>query len=111
MKEELKYGNRSFLSNKLKLQIEEEIKNNNQVILFLNRRGYSSFVSCRECGYVFKCKHCDISLILPQKQNIGKCHYCGYEEVIPQKCPECESKYVKAWTRYRKNRRRDKTNI
>ena len=97
MKEELKYGNRSFLSNKLKLQIEEEIKNNNQVILFLNRRGYSSFVSCRECGYVFKCKHCDISLTYHKKQNIGKCHYCGYEEVIPQKCPECESKYVKAF--------------
>ena len=97
MKEELKYGNRSFLSNRLKLQIEEEIKNNNQVILFLNRRGYSSFVSCRECGYVFKCKHCDISLTYHKKQNIGKCHYCGYEEVIPQKCPECESKYVKAF--------------
>lgn len=97
MKEELKYGNRSFLSNKLKLQIEEEVKNNNQVILFLNRRGYSSFVSCRECGYVFKCKHCDISLTYHKKQNIGKCHYCGYEEVIPQKCPECESKYVKAF--------------
>ena len=97
MKEELKYGNRSFLSNRLKLQIEEEIKNNHQVILFLNRRGYSSFVSCRECGYVFKCKHCDISLTYHKKQNIGKCHYCGYEEVIPQKCPECESKYVKAF--------------
>ena len=97
MKEELKYGNRSFLSNRLKLQIEEEIKNNNQVILFLNRRGYSSFVSCRECGYVFKCKHCDISLTYHKKQNIGKCHYCVYEEVIPQKCPECESKYVKAF--------------
>ena len=97
MKEELKYGNRSFLSNRLKLQIEEEIKNNNQVILFLNRRGYSSFVSCRECGYVFKCKHCDISLTYHKKQNIGKCHYCGYEEVITQKCPECESKYVKAF--------------
>ena len=97
MKEELKYGNRSFLSNRLKLQIEEEIKNNNQVILFLNRRGYSSFVSCRECGYVFKCKHCDISLTYHKKQNIGKCHYCGYEEVIPQKCRECESKYVKAF--------------
>ena len=97
MKEELKYGNRSFLSNRLRLQIEEEIKNNNQVILFLNRRGYSSFVSCRECGYVFKCKHCDISFTYHKKQNIGKCHYCGYEEVIPQKCPECESKYVKAF--------------
>ncbi len=97
MKDELKCGNRSFLSNKLRLQIEEEIKNNNQVILFLNRRGYSSFVSCRECGYVFKCKNCDISLTYHKNQNIGKCHYCGYEQSIPKTCPECESKYVKAF--------------
>ena len=95
MKEELKCGNRSFLSNKLRLQIEQEIKNNNQVILFLNRRGYSSFVSCRECGYVFECKNCDISLTYHKSQNIGKCHYCGYEEVIPKVCPECKSKYIK----------------
>ena len=90
MKEELKCGNRSFLSNKLRLQIEQEIKNNNQVILVLNRRGYSSFVSCRECGYVSACKNCDISLTDHKSQNIGKCHYCGYEEVIPKVCPECK---------------------
>lgn len=95
MKDELKCGNRSFLSNKLRLQIQEEIKNKNQVILFLNRRGYSSFVSCRECGYVFKCKNCDISLTYHKSQNIGKCHYCGYETTIPKVCPECGSKYVK----------------
>ncbi|MDY4575357.1 MAG: primosomal protein N' [Intestinibacter sp.] len=95
MKDELKCGNRSFLSNKLRLQIEEEIKNKNQVILFLNRRGYSSFVSCRECGYVFKCKNCDISLTYHKSQNIAKCHYCGYEAHIPKTCPECGSKYVK----------------
>ena len=95
MKEELKCGNRSFLSNKLRLQIEQEIKNNNQVRLFLNRRRYSSFVSCRECGYVFECKNCDISLTYHKSQNIGKCHYCGYEEVIPKVCPECKSKYIK----------------
>lgn len=95
MKNELKCGNRSFLSNKLKVQIQEEINNKNQVILFLNRRGYSNFISCRECGYVFECKNCDISLTYHKKQNIGKCHYCGYEQVIPKACPECKSKYIK----------------
>lgn len=95
MKEELKSGNRSFLSNKLKIAIQQEIKNKNQVILFLNRRGYSNFVSCRQCGYVFECKNCDISLTYHKSQNIGKCHYCGYEEVIPKICPECGSKYIK----------------
>ena len=80
---------------KYNIKFVQEIKNNNQVILFLNRRGYSSFVSCRECGYVFECKNCDISLTYHKSQNIGKCHYCGYEEVIPKVCPECKSKYIK----------------
>ena len=97
MKEELKIGNRSFLSNLLRSEIEKELKANNQVILFLNRRGYSSFVSCRECGYVFKCKNCDISLTYHKNQNLGKCHYCGYETHIPNTCPECKSKYVKSF--------------
>ncbi len=97
MKEELKVGNRSFLSDLLKNEIEKELKKNNQIILFLNRRGYSSFVSCRECGYVFKCKNCDISLTYHKDQNLGKCHYCGYETHIPNTCPECKSKYVKAF--------------
>ena len=97
LKMELATGNRSMISNLLYSEMEKNLKEKRQTILFLNRRGYSSFVSCRECGYVFKCKHCDISLTYHKKQNIGKCHYCGYEEVIPQKCPECESKYVKAF--------------
>lgn len=97
MKEELKVGNKSFLSDLLKNEIEKELKKNNQIILFLNRRGYSSFVSCRECGYVFKCKNCDISLTYHKDQNLGKCHYCGYETHIPNTCPECKSKYVKAF--------------
>ncbi len=95
MKEELTIGNKSIFSNKLKYEIENAIKNNNQVMLFLNRRGYSNFVSCRKCGYVFTCEHCDISLTYHKKTNTGKCHYCGYEKEISTECPECKSKYVK----------------
>ncbi|WP_373598385.1 primosomal protein N' [Paraclostridium bifermentans] len=95
MKEELTIGNKSIFSNKLKYEIDNAIKNNNQVMLFLNRRGYSNFVSCRKCGYVFTCEHCDISLTYHKKTNTGKCHYCGYEKEIPKECPECNSKYIK----------------
>ncbi len=95
MKEELSNGNKSIFSKKLQIQIEETIKNNNQVILFLNRRGYASFVSCRSCGYVFQCHNCDISLTYHKKNNTGRCHYCGYEKNIPKECPECSSTYIK----------------
>ncbi|SCI73322.1 Primosomal protein N' [uncultured Clostridium sp.] len=95
MKEELMIGNKSIFSTKLKSEIELAIKNNSQVMLFLNRRGYSNFVSCRKCGYVFTCENCDISLTYHKKSNIGKCHYCGYEKEIPSECPECKSKYIK----------------
>ena len=95
MKEELNNGNKSIFSSKLQNEIDNQIKSNNQVILFLNRRGYASFVSCRECGYVFKCKHCDISLTYHKATNTGRCHYCGYEEIIPKTCPECSSIYIK----------------
>ncbi|MGL4912903.1 MAG: primosomal protein N' [Romboutsia sp.] len=95
MKSELDIGNKSIFSVRLQQEIEEEIKNKNQVILFLNRRGYASFVSCRKCGYVFQCSNCDISLTYHKKKNIGICHYCGYEKEIPKECPECKSTYVK----------------
>ncbi|WP_270646520.1 primosomal protein N' [Paeniclostridium hominis] len=95
MKEELMIGNKSIFSTKLKSEIELAIKNNSQVMLFLNRRGYSNFVSCRKCGYVFTCENCDISLTYHKKSNTGKCHYCGYEKEIPSECPECKSKYIK----------------
>lgn len=95
MKEELMVGNKSIFSTKLKSEIELAIKNNSQVMLFLNRRGYSNFVSCRKCGYVFTCENCDISLTYHKKSNTGKCHYCGYEKEIPSECPECKSKYIK----------------
>ncbi|MGL5695306.1 MAG: replication restart helicase PriA, partial [Peptostreptococcaceae bacterium] len=95
MKVELNNGNKSILSNKLHLEIEEAIRNNNQVILFLNRRGYANFVSCRKCGYVFECENCDISLTYHKGKNVGRCHYCGYEKEIPKECPDCGSHYVK----------------
>ena len=95
MKKELMIGNKSIFSTKLKSEIELAIKHNSQVMLFLNRRGYSNFVSCRKCGYVFTCENCDISLTYHKKSNTGKCHYCGYEKEIPSECPECKSKYIK----------------
>ncbi|CEO12556.1 primosomal protein N' [Paraclostridium sordellii] len=95
MKDELMIGNKSIFSSKLRSDMEEAVKNKNQIILFLNRRGYSNFVSCRKCGYVFTCENCDISLTYHKKSNTGKCHYCGYEKEIPKECPECKSKYIK----------------
>nr|WP_330366194.1 primosomal protein N' [Clostridioides difficile] len=95
MKDELDKGNRSIFSLKLQREIRYAIEENNQVILFLNRRGYANFVSCRKCGYVFQCENCDISLTYHKKSNTGRCHYCGYEKEIPKECPECKSTYVK----------------
>ena len=95
MKDELDKGNRSIFSLKLQKEIHYAIEENNQVILFLNRRGYANFVSCRKCGYVFQCENCDISLTYHKKSNTGRCHYCGYEKEIPKECPECKSTYVK----------------
>ena len=95
MKCELNNGNKSIFSTTLQNEIETAIKNKNQVILFLNRRGYASFVSCRKCGYVFQCENCDISLTYHKGKNVGRCHYCGYEKEIPKECPECSSHYIK----------------
>ena len=95
MKNELSNGNKSIISHKLHCEIENAIRNNNQVILFLNRRGYANFVSCRNCGYVFQCENCDISLTYHKGKNVGRCHYCGYEKEIPKECPDCGSHYVK----------------
>lgn len=93
LREELKSGNRSIFSRKLKNLLEARLKAKEQSILFLNRRGYAGFISCRACGYVMKCPHCDVSL---SEHRNGKliCHYCGYEIVKPPKCPECGSKYL-----------------
>lgn len=93
LREELKNGNRSILSEKLQELMEERLKKKEQIMLFLNRRGMSSFVSCRACGHVFKCTHCDVSL---SHHNNGKmvCHYCGYTENQQKTCPVCGSNYV-----------------
>jgi primosomal protein N' (replication factor Y) len=93
LREELRQGNRSVLSRALKAAIEERLTRKEQVMLFLNRRGYAGFVSCRSCGHVMKCPHCDVSL---SSHNNGKlvCHYCGYEQPDVKKCPECGSAYI-----------------
>ncbi|MCR4923636.1 MAG: primosomal protein N' [Lachnospiraceae bacterium] len=93
LREELKKGNRSVLSTELKKDIEERLINNEQVMLFLNRRGYSGFVSCRACGEALKCPHCDVSLTL-HKNNKLVCHYCGYEQDYIRKCPNCSSSLI-----------------
>ena len=84
-----------MISNRLKVEIEENLKNKKQTILFLNRRGYSSFVMCRDCGYTAKCKNCNITLTYHKFENKLKCHYCGFEMNNLQFCPECSSKNIK----------------
>ena len=93
MREELKKGNRSIFSDKLKELIENRLDKKQQTILFLNRRGYAGFISCRACGYVVKCPHCDVALSAHRNGKM-MCHYCGYEEKIPQVCPECGSRHI-----------------
>ena len=95
MREELMNNNRSIFSKSLHEGIIESLKKNEQVILFLNRRGFSTFVSCRKCGYVFKCKKCDISLTYHNSGEYLTCHYCGEKEKISKTCPSCGSSYVK----------------
>jgi primosomal protein N' (replication factor Y) len=95
MCEELKQGNKSMFSRELMQSIKNNLENREQTILFLNRRGHSTFISCRSCGYVSKCKNCDVSLTYHVHNNKLMCHYCGFEYDIPQVCPECGSKYIK----------------
>ena len=95
LKQELANGNRSMLSFELYNSIEENLKNHYQTILFLNRRGYSTFIMCRDCGYTVKCKNCNISMTYHSFEKKLKCHYCGYEEPIVTTCPECGSKKIR----------------
>ncbi|MBU3074039.1 primosomal protein N' [Clostridium estertheticum] len=95
MREELMNNNRSIFSRSLHEGITQCLSKNEQVILFLNRRGFSTFVSCRKCGYVFKCKKCDISLTYHNAGEYLTCHYCGEKEKISKVCPSCGSSYVK----------------
>lgn len=94
MREELRLGNRSIFSRELEEKMQDRLNKKEQMMLFLNRRGFAGFVSCRACGEVIKCPHCDVSLSM--HKNIGKmvCHYCGHETAIPVKCPKCSSKYI-----------------
>lgn len=95
LRDELANGNKSMISRKLKEELEENLKNKKQTILFLNRRGFSTFLMCRDCGYTVKCKRCNITLTYHKPENILKCHYCGYEEKVPKTCPECHSENIK----------------
>ena len=95
LKMELANGNKSMLSVALHDAIENNLKEKRQTILFLNRRGYSTFIMCRECGYTVKCKNCNISMTYHKTENKLKCHYCGYEENIVTVCPECHSTKIR----------------
>lgn len=93
LKEELKNHNKSIFSQKLHDLILDRLAKKEQIMLFINRRGFAGFVSCRSCGYVMKCPHCDISLTAHNNQSLH-CHYCGYETILPNTCPTCNSKYI-----------------
>ncbi len=98
LRQELREGNRSIFSEKLKELLADRISRGQQSMLFLNRRGYAGFVSCRSCGHVMKCPHCDVSLSEHGNGGRGKsmliCHYCGYSEESPAVCPHCGSRYI-----------------
>ena len=97
MREEVKLGNRTIFSTHLRSLIQDRLEKKQQVMLFLNRRGFAGFVSCRSCGHVFKCPHCDVSMTehFSGKPNAKlSCHYCGYEIMRPMVCPECQSKMI-----------------
>lgn len=93
LRQELKDGNRSILSIRLQELMADRLEKKEQIMLFLNRRGYAGFISCRECGYVAKCPHCDVSLSSHRNGRLV-CHYCGYEEEKPDTCPECGSRHI-----------------
>lgn len=95
MRREVRRGNFSAFSTELKNELKETLDSGNQAILFLNRRGYSRTVICRECGYVAKCENCDVSLTYHSEENCLKCHYCGARYRMLQSCPECGGKHLR----------------
>ena len=95
MRTEFLSGNNGIFSERLKERLSECKDKGEQAILFLNRRGYSSFISCRACGYVFECASCDVSMTYHKLENKMKCHYCGVEEPVPTVCPKCNKAYIK----------------
>ncbi|MCH5153741.1 MAG: primosomal protein N' [Clostridiales bacterium] len=92
---EVTYGNGGMFSNRLVTALDECLKSGNQAILFLNRRGYSSYVMCRKCGYVAKCEDCDVSLVYHKDENLLKCHYCQRRYSMLDRCPNCNSQHIK----------------
>ncbi|SPF42659.1 Primosomal protein N [Candidatus Desulfosporosinus infrequens] len=95
MREELMQGNRSVFSLLLQRKLRERIERGEQTMLFLNRRGYSTFVVCRECGYVVSCPNCDIALTYHTQGQAMRCHYCNHKELPPLSCPKCGSRYIR----------------
>lgn len=95
MREELIMGNRSMFSLQLQQKLREKIELGEQSMLFLNRRGYSTFVVCRECGYVVNCPNCDLALTYHSNGQAMRCHYCSHTELPPHKCPKCGSRYIR----------------
>ncbi len=95
MREELHMGNRTIFSNALYEEMRNCLEAGKQIILFLNRRGYSAFLSCRNCGYVMQCPDCGISLTYHKKENEAVCHFCGRRAPVPKICPDCGSRYIK----------------
>ncbi|MGE6631349.1 primosomal protein N' [Bacillus sp. NPDC077027] len=95
MRKELRNGNRSMFSEELMERLKAVLERKEQAVLFLNKRGYSSFVMCRDCGYVTQCPHCEISLTYHRFQKRLKCHYCGHEALVPNECPECHSEHIR----------------
>jgi primosomal protein N' (replication factor Y) len=95
MREELRQGNRSMFSTLLFEKLQNRIQKGEQTVLFLNRRGYSTFIMCRDCGFVVTCPDCDISLTYHRAQHLVKCHYCGYEEPVVNHCPSCQSDHIR----------------
>ena len=95
LREELRAGNRSVFSGALLTGLTRCLDEGHQAILFVNRRGYSTFVSCRSCGYTVTCSQCDVSMTYHSAENVLRCHYCGQEMPVPRTCPECGSPYIK----------------
>lgn len=95
LRNELANGNKTMISYKLQEEIKKNIETKKQTILYFNRRGFSSFLMCQDCGHTFKCNRCDITLTYHKVENKLKCHYCGEEYQIPRECPQCGSKNIK----------------
>ncbi|WP_134684602.1 primosomal protein N' [Brevibacillus migulae] len=95
MREELRTENRSMFSRTLFSMMEDRLRKQEQMVIFLNRRGFSTFVMCRSCGYTLRCPHCDISLTYHKTNHTARCHYCGYTLRQPDRCPECQSEHIR----------------